>query len=588
MAVIFVNRIEQDILLSLSHEPFQSQRILSEISGYSLGAINRSLKTLHADGYLLDNRLSDKALLTLQQHSPQNAIILAAGPGMRMVPINMTCPKGLLEVRGEPLIERIIRQLHEVGVHDITLVVGFMKESFDYLVDLYDVDLVVNPEYLKKNNLFSLSLVADKISNTYIIPSDLWCVENPFRKEELYSWYMVSTDLKTSDVRINRKMELIRLPEKQAGNAMVGIAYILEQDSLPICERIRRFSRDSRHDSDYWETALYCDSKMLLPARAINPTDIQEINTYEDLRELDQDSNHIKSEAVDEICSVFRVSAEQLSDFSLLKKGMTNRSFMFTVRDQRYIMRIPGEGTNLLINREQEAEVYRTISGKGLCDDPIAINPHNGFKITRYLDGIRVADPSDSSDVKRCIEKLRNFHQMNLQVSHEFDLFGQIELYEQLRGGLPSVYRDYLQTKDHVFSLRKYIEQHQTAWCLTHIDAVPDNFLFYTDTDGKEALQLTDWEYAGMQDPHLDLAMWSIYSFYSRPQVDHLIDLYFHGTCSHETRIKIYCYVSAAGLLWSNWCEYKATLGVEFGEYAMKQYRFAKDFYRFAVQEMDP
>lgn len=33
---------------------------------------------------------------------------------MRIVPINTEVPKGLLEVKGEPLIERIIKQLHEV------------------------------------------------------------------------------------------------------------------------------------------------------------------------------------------------------------------------------------------------------------------------------------------------------------------------------------------------------------------------------------------------------------------------------------------------------------------------------------------
>jgi CTP:phosphocholine cytidylyltransferase-like protein len=50
-----------------------------------------------------------------------------------MAPINGTGPKALLEVHREPLIERLIRQLHEAGVHDITVVVGYMKEGFDYL-----------------------------------------------------------------------------------------------------------------------------------------------------------------------------------------------------------------------------------------------------------------------------------------------------------------------------------------------------------------------------------------------------------------------------------------------------------------------
>ena len=54
------------------------------------------------------------------------------------------------------------------------------------------------------------------------------------------------------------------------------------------------------------------------------------------------------------------------------------------------------------------------------------------------------------------------------------------------------------------------------------IDAVPDNFLF-VEKEGKEEIRLIDWEYAGMQDPHVDVAMFCIYSLYNKRQVDRLI-----------------------------------------------------------------
>ena len=191
-----------------------------------------------------------------------------------------------------------------------------------------------------------------------------------------------------------------------------------------------------------------------------------------------------------------------------------------------------------------------------------------------------------SSDlIRRAMEKLKFFHDQRIIVSHSFDIFERIQVYEDLWGGKPSVYRDYMQTKENVLSLQNYINETRSEWCLTHVDAVADNFLFYPDGD-EENIQLTDWEYAGMQDPHLDLAMFSIYSFYDKKHIDHLIDVYFgEGKCSMEIRIKIYCYVAAGGLLWSNWCEYKRNLGVEFGEYSLRQYRYAKEFYLIAVNE---
>jgi thiamine kinase-like enzyme len=135
-----------------------------------------------------------------------------------------------------------------------------------------------------------------------------------------------------------------------------------------------------------------------------------------------------------------------------------------------------------------------------------------------------------------------------------------------------------------VFSLKEYINSADKEWCLTHIDAVPDNFLF-TDTDNGKQIQLIDWEYSSMQDPHVDIAMFAIYAMYDREHVESLIDCYFEEECPIAVRLKIYAYIAACGLLWSNWCEYKSHLGVEFGEYALRQYRFAKDYYRIFIEE---
>lgn len=81
-------------------------------------------------------------------------------------------------------------------------------------------------------------------------------------------------------------------------------------------------------------------------------------------------------------------------------------------------------------------------------------------------------------------------------------------------------------------------------------------------------------------------AGFGIYSLYNKRQVDRLIAAYFTEGCDDATRIKIYCYIAACGLLWSNWCEYKRNLGVEFGEYSLRQYRYAKDYYRIVQEEL--
>lgn len=581
-----MNLVEADLLLALNRQHIESQRALSEITGHSLGAVNQALSSLGEGGYLDGFSLLPRARKRIQACRPQNAILLAAGYGMRMIPIQQERPKALLCVRGEKLIERQIRQLQEVGIRNITIVVGFMKEKFDYLIDLFGVKLVVNPLYYRKNNLASLALVRDQIANTYVLPCDLYCAQNPFSTSELYSWYLMS-DLPDAEsgVRINRKKEIVKTARGE-GLSMVGISYLCGEDADRVRANLAAYDRNPRFDDCFWEEALYEKNKMFVKARQVSAGDVIEINTFEELRAVDDTSSHLHSDALSLIASCLHCKEAELSEIQGLKKGMTNRSFSFTCRGDKYIMRIPGEGTDSLINRRQEASVYKAIQGHDLCDSPLYLNPDNGYKITRYLTNSRTGDANNEADLIRMVDKLRDFHSLRLEVAHSFPLFDQIQRYEDLRENTPSAYSDYLTTKRAVFSLKEYIDAQEKTFCLTHIDAVPDNFLF-VEKEGDTQVQLLDWEYAGMQDPHVDLAMFSIYALYQKDQIDHLLDLYFNHSCSIQTRIKIYCYVSICGLLWSNWCEYKNLLGVEFGQYSLCQYRYAKEYASLAKTMME-
>ena len=581
-----MNRQKLDVLNAIYNLKTYNQREIAQLSGHSLGIVNRSIKQLLEEGYLKEDfSITEKGTHIFREAKPKNSVILAAGYGMRMVPINMEVPKGLLEVDGEPLVERLIKQLHEVGVTEIYVVVGFLKEQYEYLIDEYNVRLITNAEYAEKNNLYSLKKVERCLGNTYIIPCDLWCFSNPFNQYELYSWYMVNEIIdEDSNVRVNRKLDLVET--NGSGNTMVGLAYIENNDAAYIRNRLEVLTKDKKMDDAFWEECLWDGDKMITQAKVVPSNLVIEIDTFEQLRELDEHSSHLQSEAIDIIAEALHTTADKIKDITVLKKGMTNRSFLFQCNNKKYIMRIPGEGTDQLINRREEAEVYNTIASKAICDNIMYINPENGYKITEYIEGARVCDLDNQEDLMKAMKKLREFHGLKLKVNHEFDIFRQIEFYESLWKGTSSVYRDYVKTKRNVLSLQEYINQHVEEKVLTHIDAVPDNFLFTINENGKEEIRLIDWEYAGMQDPHVDIAMFCIYAMYEREQVDNLIDTYFEGECSREIRVKIYAYIAACGLLWSNWCEYKRQLGVEFGEYSLKQYRYAKEYYRLVQSEL--
>lgn len=581
--MIKMNKKENIFLRYLKQNEMRkvTQRELASRFSVSLGSINKFIHKMIATGFLSQTLQVKK----VEFEQPKRAIILAAGFGMRMVPINTEYPKGLLEVKGETLIERLIKQLHEVGVEDIRIIVGFMKERYEYLIDDYNVKLVVNTHYGEKNNIYSVALACEEsnLANTYIIPCDVYCEENPFASNELDSWYMVSDEkIVNSNVRINKSFDLVPIKSEDIGNKMIGIAYINANDGEHYTGRLRQYVSSPAHDSDYWEIILNEGNASQIAANLTPVSLVKEINTYEELRELDNNSNQLNSTTIKLISQILHVDNSQIEQIAVLKKGMTNRSFLFTCQGKKYIMRIPGEGTNKLIDRQKEAAIYKLIKNSSITENVVYLNPKNGYKLTEFVANAHNCDPLDDEDLRRCMATLKKLHNSALTADFEFDLYKQIDFYEYLRGS-QSNYRDYDQVKERVLGLKKYLDTLEKKWTLCHIDANPDNFLI----EQSGHTMLIDWEYAAMQDPDVDLAMFAIYSLYDRKQTDHLIDIYYDGNCDSKTRLKIYGYIATCGLLWSNWCEYKNTLGIDFGEYSLYQYRYAKEYSKLVCKVLE-
>lgn len=558
-----------------------SQRELAEQLSVSLGKVNQIISKLKQEKFIDENNnITLKTRNYFKKHHPQNAVILAAGYGMRMVPINTEEPKGLLEVKGETLIERLIKQLHEVGVQDIKVVVGFMKEHYEFLIDKYNVKLVVNSHYKDWNNIYSLFLVKDDISDTYILPCDVWFEKNPFSTIEDESWYLFGEEQVPGSNWQVKNNEKVRFNSSK-GNKMIGLAYLNEMQGKNISKLLEKSIEEKQYTS-FWEDVLENKKNFLLKGKLISDNSHAEINSYEQLLDLDSGSTHLKNDAIEIIEDILKVNKKDIHNIHTLKKGMTNRSFIFTVNNKRYIMRIPGEGTDKLIDRKEEYNVYQRVKKEPYTETILYLNPDSGYKISEFLENTRNSDANNIQDVKKSMSVLRKFHNQNYQVDHTFDIWKQIDFYESLRK-TASAYRDYEEIKDWVLKLKPFIEDNVTKWSLCHIDANYDNFLI----DQNNNVFLIDWEYAGMQDPDLDIAMYAIYAGYTKEKIDQLINIYYENKVSENIRYKIYAYVAVGGLLWSNWCEYKQSLGLDFGEYSLAQYRYAKEYSKLVLNYLE-
>lgn len=96
-----------------------------------------------------------------------SAIILAAGLGSRLLPHTNEISKCLIDISGKSILARQLQTLNSYGINQITIVVGYMKDTVisHALSALPDAkfQFVVNENFAKTNTLYSLALAAENL-----------------------------------------------------------------------------------------------------------------------------------------------------------------------------------------------------------------------------------------------------------------------------------------------------------------------------------------------------------------------------------------------------------------------------------------
>lgn len=576
----------------IEENPHCTQRELAQKMELSLGTVNTLIKECIQRRLIAPEKsiagtyeVTGAGQEFLEQFRVDGALIIAAGFGSRFVPLTFETPKGLLEVFGERMIERQICQLHEAGVTDITIAVGYLKEKFEYLIDKYQVKLLYNPEYSCKNTLATIYRARKVLKgrNMYVLSSDNWMRSNMFHSCECGSWYS-SAFMKgeTSEwvLSCNKKG---RITDVQVGGrdawVMYGPVFFSKEFSDSFLPILEKYYHTPGTEQFYWENVLIGHLDELEIDINRQPDDqVYEFENLEELREFDpRYQTRSDNKALELVSEVFQIPESDIYDIRCLKSGMTNKSFLFQVKDRHYICRIPGPGTELLINRMEESAVYEVIRPLGLSEHIFYINGRTGYKISEYYEGARNAQADNWEDITACMAALHRLHDSNLTVPHSFDIRERISFYERLctaNGG--TLFEDYETVHGWMTELMDRLDQLDRPKVLAHIDSNTDNFLMLPDG----SVRLIDWEYAGMCDPLIDISMCALYSYFDEASVEKLAEIYLGRPASHEEQLVIYSYLALGGFLWALWAVYKASLGEEFGEYTLIMYRYAKCYYR--------
>lgn len=254
-----------------------------------------------------------------------NAIIMAAGLSSRFAPLSYEYPKALIPVNGEVLIERQIRQLHEAGINDIIVVVGYKKDQFYYLADKYGVKIVENPEYQVRNNNSSIYAVRKHLKNTYICSADNYFSSNPFEQTVEESYYSALYSIGPTNEWCLSFDSDNWITDVQIGGCdrwfMLGHVFWSEEFSnkfVSILEEIYNFPSTA---DKLWES-IYIDhiDTLKMKVRKYDSSFIFEFDTLDELREIDSSYyDNTRSEILRQCALQISCTERDLSHFIPLK-----------------------------------------------------------------------------------------------------------------------------------------------------------------------------------------------------------------------------------------------------------------------------
>lgn len=219
------------------------------------------------------------------------AIILAAGMGTRLRPITLTTPKSLIKVGGETLIERQIRFLQETGIDEIIIVTGYLAEKFNFLRDKYQVTLIHNDKYDVYNNFYTMFLVKEYLSDTYVIDADNYLVNNFLRSDLRRSTYFSAykTNFQQEWVLHTDENQLVTdiTIEDGEGSIISGVSFWNANDGALLQDAIQERFLSGEYSSIYWDNIVLEQLQNLnVKKQAVSQNDIYEIDSLDDLQNL--------------------------------------------------------------------------------------------------------------------------------------------------------------------------------------------------------------------------------------------------------------------------------------------------------------
>lgn len=488
------------------------------------------------------------------------------------------------------LLDRTLGILRDLHFSNIVLVVGYKAEMFQkYAAE--DVKLIKNEDYEFTASMGSLALAKDDIQEDFLL----------IESDTFYGRRVLEELAARTEGNCLSMTEESGSGDECFMETKNGFATKITKDRHRVCHfegemiGVSRISLDTyKHLIEAWEHASnpYLNYEYLL-MDVTDPLDRPvimfknliwgDVDCEEDFKKLQNDIYPRLRRREDpfdydnlmmHLQSIF--SGEDVSKVEIIQiGGMSNKNFRVNFEGKSYVLRVPGNGSEGMVERANEEFNAIEACKMGVTPEIRYFNAKTGIKLADFVENaetLNAATIQRHDNMKKIAKIYQTVHGSHIRLKNEFNIFQEIEKYDLLIQKAEAImYEGWEEVRPQVMALEGYLNELGVELCPCHNDALYENFIKAMDG----TIYLIDWEYSGMNAPMADFAALFIEADFTKENQDYILDKYFNGNVPKNSFKKILCYMILWDYLWAQWTIIKEAKGDNFGTYGYDRYNRA-------------
>ncbi len=317
------------------------------------------------------------------------AIMLCAGMGTRLQPFTDSTHKALFPIKGRPMIEHTLEYLHSKNITDITIVVGYYAEQFEYLTQKYGVELRVSTKYQTHNNYSSMQLVLDKLNDAVVLEGDCYFVDDFIERIDTSKNQFFGQKIRHGEEwgficdENDRLKDLVAKTTEGWGE--IGVSYWTGDMTADLEKELAK-----AQPNEYWEESVV----RLMDKHAVYGNKVDGVIAFE----FDKSTDVLFSGLLTKEEMVEYIKNDNLKMDTI---GMTNKSYY----NEDIFIKLVNQDMNDILDRDRERKFRQMFYEEGIT--PKLYVESNGYTITERIHGFH---PSESKWVQPIVDALAPIH----------------------------------------------------------------------------------------------------------------------------------------------------------------------------------